>query len=160
MTIEMKNIKVHLGLSEETYAYTATVYLNGKKAAEVSNRGHGGCDMQYPANGTTIKELDAYCAANFPAWELWEGEMKDQDLEHWCGGQVSDHLVLKDMRRALKARPMFTVPDREGLLGLKFKGVRKYDPRMADIVRERYPDATILNELPEDKALAIYSAEG
>lgn len=40
----IKNLKHHEKLSEETYCFTCSLYLDGKKVAEVSNRGHGGCD--------------------------------------------------------------------------------------------------------------------
>lgn len=43
--LTLKNIKVHHGLSEETWAYTATVYLDGKSVGTVKNDGHGGPDF-------------------------------------------------------------------------------------------------------------------
>lgn len=38
--IELKGIKVHMGLSEETPAYTAKLYVDGKHFADLSNQGH------------------------------------------------------------------------------------------------------------------------
>jgi len=46
-TLEVKNITHYARGSEETPCYNATVYINGKKAIEVSNDGHGGCDRQH-----------------------------------------------------------------------------------------------------------------
>ena len=48
--LEVKNISYYARGSEETPCYNATVYINGKKAIEVSNEGHGGSDRQdtYP----------------------------------------------------------------------------------------------------------------
>ena len=44
MNLEMKSIKHFASGSQETYCYTAVVYLDGKPFAHVSNDGHGGCD--------------------------------------------------------------------------------------------------------------------
>jgi len=44
MKVEVKNIKHIASLSEETYCFTATLYVDGVKSGEVSNRGHGGCN--------------------------------------------------------------------------------------------------------------------
>lgn len=158
--LELKSIKIHLGLSEETYAYTATVYFNGKKAVEVSNQGHGGPDMQHAVNGASVKDVDDWCKANLPQWKAFDDEMMDTCLETWCSEQVGESLIVKDMNRVLKTRPMFIVEGKKGLFELKFKGVKKYDSRMADIVRERHPTATILNELDTAKALELYKEHG
>jgi hypothetical protein len=45
--LELKNISHYARGSEETPCYNATVYINGKKAVEVSNDGHGGSDRQH-----------------------------------------------------------------------------------------------------------------
>lgn len=42
MKIELKNIKVMNSLSEETVCFSASIYVDGKKAGQASNRGHGG----------------------------------------------------------------------------------------------------------------------
>ncbi len=150
-----KNIKVHLGLSEETYAYTATVYWHGKKAVEVSNQGHGGCDSQHAVGSVTVKHIGEWCKATLPKWKAG-GREYDTDLEIWCADQVSRHLKFQDMKRALRARPLFIKPGEKGVFDLRFKGIKKYDERMATIVTERHPGATVLNTLPLDDALALY----
>jgi len=40
--IELRNLDVNKELSEETWAFTATVYLNGERVAVAKNRGRGG----------------------------------------------------------------------------------------------------------------------
>ena len=44
--IELKNIKYAAFASQETSCYQGTLYVNGKRFANVSNEGHGGCDSQ------------------------------------------------------------------------------------------------------------------
>jgi len=44
MLIQIKNIDFSERMSEETFCFTASLWVNGKKIGDVSNRGHGGCD--------------------------------------------------------------------------------------------------------------------
>ena len=43
MKIELKNVKISESLSEETTAFTADIFVNGKKAGYARNDGRGGC---------------------------------------------------------------------------------------------------------------------
>ena len=61
--LEVKNISHYARGSEETPCYNATVYINGKKAIEVSNEGHGGSDRQ----DTYPEMLDFHPTRNFLA---------------------------------------------------------------------------------------------
>ena len=47
MEIKLKNLKVIKSMSEETLCFTATVYVDGKKAGTASNRGFGGMTDVY-----------------------------------------------------------------------------------------------------------------
>jgi hypothetical protein len=58
--VELKNVKIAGNLSEETIAFTGALYINGKKAADVKNAGHGG------DNATWFKDRDLGMA--FEAW--------------------------------------------------------------------------------------------
>ena len=42
MKVELKNVKIAEFLSEETTAFTASVYIDGKRAGSVENHGTGG----------------------------------------------------------------------------------------------------------------------
>lgn len=42
MNIELKSVKLNLTLSEDTYCFSADLYVDGVKTAYCSNRGHGG----------------------------------------------------------------------------------------------------------------------
>ena len=47
MELKLKNIKVLLSASDETYCYEAVVYKDSKKIGLVTNQGSGGCDNQH-----------------------------------------------------------------------------------------------------------------
>ena len=42
MKLTLKNVKIHNDMSEETLCFSATIYIDDKKAGHVSNRGTGG----------------------------------------------------------------------------------------------------------------------
>ena len=65
--IELKNISHYERGSEETPCYNATVYVNGKKAIEVGNDGHGGMDRQdaWHEKGFDLKEINDWCIKTF-----------------------------------------------------------------------------------------------
>ena len=58
MKIELKNIKHSEFASHETFCYEATLYVEGKPFAQVSNDGQGGSDRLYQDD--RFKDLDAW----------------------------------------------------------------------------------------------------
>lgn len=56
--LSVKNVKLHEDMSEETACFSAVLCIDGKKAAEISNRGQGGCNNYYPINGFTHAEVN------------------------------------------------------------------------------------------------------
>lgn len=64
MKIEIRNLKIMRSLSEETTAYTATIYVDGKPAFDASNHGHGGCDFYRPLGDVTEQQVNAWLAEN------------------------------------------------------------------------------------------------
>lgn len=63
MKIEVKNIKWFRQMSEETNAFTADVYINGKKAAYAKNDGCGGNTYYhaYPNCNELVGQAEGYC---------------------------------------------------------------------------------------------------
>ena len=54
---KLKNLKVNEAMSEETVCFSAKLYENGKFVAYISNRGQGGSNDIYPAEGLTYKDV-------------------------------------------------------------------------------------------------------
>lgn len=67
MNIELRNIKVHERLSEETTCFDASLYINGKKVGYANNRGTGGPtdygldNYHDEAAKKLLKEAEEYC---------------------------------------------------------------------------------------------------
>jgi hypothetical protein len=93
MKITLKNIKHARNLSEETNAFTATVYVDGKKAGDAYNRGNGGCTEATIDDKKLRAKVEAYFANlpkvhcerfNFdyqPTLDLTVDELIEEDLE-------------------------------------------------------------------------------
>ncbi len=64
MEIALKNISYSERLSEETNCFSATIYIDGKKAGEASNHGHGGPTMIRPRE--LEQKIDAYAKTLTP----------------------------------------------------------------------------------------------
>ena len=60
MKIELKNLKHYPSMSEETTCFQASVYIDGKKAGDVKNDGHGGAHYFYPFG--LAEKLNSYGA--------------------------------------------------------------------------------------------------
>ena len=161
MNLEMKAIKFSDWASEETYCYQANVYLDGKPFAMVSNDGHGGCDREYSHNKfkgdyrATMKKVDEYFKS-LPNTDV--GKFKnvpegfEQTFERWCHDQVCTYLYRKDLKKALKKNKVVKRKNDEGKMSLYDYGINV----LSDAIKHRWPEAIILNDLPEDEALAIW----
>ena len=58
--MELKKVNYSEKLSEETPAFTAELWDNGKLMAYVSNRGDGGGNIVKPADGLTFNDVVKY----------------------------------------------------------------------------------------------------
>ena len=96
-TVQLKNIKFHERLSQETNCFTADLYINKKKVGYVENRGEGG-PTSYGANNVEcvkiIGEAEKYFAS-LPKRIV--GEYKfDQSLEDTIDCVFEEWLKEKD----------------------------------------------------------------
>jgi hypothetical protein len=146
--LELKNIKYTAWASEETNCYQASLYLDGKKIALVSNDGHGGCDNFYREEGvlpTVEAEIHEYFKT-LPRIQFTNFAV-DQDLETWCGSQVERYLSSKDLKRHIKKGSI--IKDGKNVYTWK----HHLTPQM---IKKNHPDAIILNDLRFEEALDIF----
>ncbi len=106
MKIELKKVKHAAFLSEETEAYSAEVYVDGKRAGSSSNEGHGGPDhVQWLDRGFGAK-VEAYIKSlpPVPVDPAWGGDGKPlpMDVDLFFGQLISAHLKAKDEEKKRK----------------------------------------------------------
>ena len=151
MKLELKNIKHSEWASEETHCYKASLYVDGKPLAVVSNDGHGGGDRDY-AHPKFNDEFSVYCdkmlavhayfksLPNTPS--EWCADGLPQELEYWCADQVNDWLSARELKNKMKKSYVYHFADGAGMFAHKL--------RPASTV------AVVLNDMPFVDALAIW----
>jgi hypothetical protein len=168
MKLELKNIKHTSWASEETHCYQASLYVDGKPVAIVSNDGHGGADRDYPHGQfrpqlkdftdvggdypSVMRKVHEYFDGLPPSPFSYEGadgvmihDSMRQTLEAWCCDQVNDWLSARELKSKLKKEFLFQFADKVGVFAHKTRPSRAHK-------------ATILNDMPFDEALAIWKA--
>ena len=165
MQIELRKIHYSAQLSEETSAYTAQVWVDGKHLVDVKNDGHGGSDAQYPIPPFTygdLKALNERIRAEFPPTDMSQYGMSpiQADLESVCGDLLATHLIERDLKRVMRSKVVFVADGKVREVG--FKGMRSLTPEALkkgiEIVGQKYPGAKVLNTLPLQEAVATFRA--
>lgn len=107
MKIEVKNVQHYPALSEETNAFTANVYINGKLAAKAENHGRGG-NTSYAALSDEglelVKAAEQYCRT-LPDRTFGTGAEAftyKMDLECYIDDLVTNILVKREMEKENK----------------------------------------------------------
>jgi len=116
MKIELKNIKFSEAMSEETNAFTADLFINGKKVGYCKNQGHGGCtdyNSYEPENRKVIQEAEAYFKSlpkvkeekyNFEYQPTLEYAI-DEQLENWLKARYEKKMERKMLKAIFIGQP-------------------------------------------------------
>jgi len=102
MKIELKNISHSPRLSQETEAFAADLWINGKKVAYCENDGHGGCtnyNTYNPSLRPLLKEAEEYCKWLPP--EDFNGHELSMDLEFMIDKMLYEWIEAKDFKKAI-----------------------------------------------------------
>ena len=165
MKVELKNLKHSEFASRETNCFEATVYINGKRAFYARNDGHGGADLYAPLENqdrgeftSSLNDLINYCLT-LPKWGSEFGGEDNMDVtpEILIGNLVNDILDTKKLKKALKAKVLFV--NENGIYQTGYRGNRKVDQNLIDMVKDENPDSIILNCLAFNEALSLYRGE-
>ena len=159
MRIELRKVRCSPSLSEETNAFTADVWIDGRKAGSARNQGTGGPTDVYPA--TMRDSIDEY-ARTLPEVEVAGSDGAEPTLLKLDAGWVIDRLLadwfdVRDMHKKLKNRLLYIKDNEPGIMMTK-----PMTPQlMTEVIGSAHYKAawkvnTWLNSLPEDEALALY----
>jgi len=161
MNIELKNIKYASFASHETNCYSATIYVDGKKAGAVDNYGHGGCDNIHWDDhifGQTVEDW----AASQPKIQTEYGELS-YDLELLFGQLVDQWLLTKELNRNLKKGLLVRDSDtKSGSWRIFTSALSQTIPQgmLNNLIRtgKVRADAVCLNTMPIGEALKLWGA--
>lgn len=106
MKIELKKLKIAEHMSEETTAFTADIFVNGKEAGYAKNDGHGGCTFYHPYEGkrSLLEAAEKHCLTLPPIkYEGVLGPMEiKMNMEHFIDQLVEDELKKKEQKKLEK----------------------------------------------------------
>ena len=164
MKFELKNVKHAEFASKETPCYQATLYIDGKRTAQVSNDGQGGCDMVHPVEPITenrqrLQAAEEHLAGLPPIVADFKNDDGSpfsyaQSLETECGRLLDEWLLKRDIKKALKR----IVYVHTGTTKPVYQLVAKHKPTPANLARvaESRPEWTVLNTLPFNDLLKYW----
>ena len=154
MTVELRKVAYNAHLSQETHAFSAAVFIDGVKAGDVENDGHGGAHRWYPH--TLEARLKAH-TDTLPPVELGHGLIVACDPELFVNGLLERYLTARDLKRLL-SKYVVTIEDRNGKPVVLRSGafLSNVLPMAIRQMVERHPDAIILNRLSFKDALDLY----
>tara|TARA_Y100000310_G_scaffold186462_1_gene186626 strand:- start:883 stop:1344 length:462 start_codon:yes stop_codon:yes gene_type:complete len=150
MDITLKNVKIYAGLSEETIAFNASVYIDGKKVGDAKNNGHGGAndvdvrDKDGRWNRDLLQKMETEAATH--TWS-YESEEQNHDLDSYISELVGDVQEQRDLKRKCKTQTLFRIPDEVYQDDEYHVMKQKYDFTVRDYLIRKYGDKVeILNE--------------
>lgn len=156
MNIELKNVKIHTEMSEETTCFSADIWIDGKKAGQVRNSGTGGCHGYSPIS--LVRQLTSY-AATLPRLKVHDDVFVDQDADCVIGTALLRYERRKELRAKLSSRIVYARRNAPGLWETRRLKKPELTTQLAGWKQQKPADVEkILNLLPEDEALELYAA--
>lgn len=147
MKIELKRLSFNARLSQETNAYAADIWIDGKKVGEARNDGGGGETIIHIMPRALHEKAEAFCKAmpNEPEHDL---EMNlELYIDLMAEQMIRNQEELKQYKRWCKKETVFRV---KGDPAGEWRTIKKqpYEPRVAEAIRKKYADQLeeILNE--------------
>lgn len=159
MKTELRNVKYASFNSEETNCFSAAVYIDGVKAGEVSNDGHGGPDNHHPHE---LGERLEVWAKTLPPY-TFGGETAPHNAETAIGELFDEWLITRDLKKRIGKKMLFTIKGKKGVFAVSFKQPQALeaivrDKGMLAAFAHRHKAERILNTLPFEEALQIFRA--
>jgi hypothetical protein len=163
MKLELRKVSWSKALSEETPAYSAQVWIDGRHFCDVSNHGQGGCDCQYPPKGMTnsdfrplLEAMEARIKAEFPpeTVDVGDGDGRtftmEQDLESLCQKELYRLDLAKTVKRDLAKKVMWLKDGKQWSVKIGAAPLDQLIPRL----KAKYGIEKTLNEMTLDEAVA------
>ena len=159
MKIELRKVSYNARLSEETSAFTADVWIDGKKEGYAQNHGHGGQTIVQP--NTLRTRLDEY-GKTLPQVDIGastggEPHMIVQDADWIVDDLLTDWIARRDLKRALRNRALYTLTDGPGIMQTKVLTADRLAQILAsEEVKTKWKVKAWLNTMPEEEAVKVF----
>src|SRR6478736_6415004 len=164
MKIELKNVAHSPSLSDDSEAFTATVYIDGVKATTVKDGGYGG-SLEF-GDWKVCERINEY-AKTLPQYEhdLGNGDILkgDQNAETLIGELLNDYLQQKKLKKILSSHIAYTITGKQGVYQTKKYPAKNIAHWLSSVNYEKTKKTLnaeiILNSLDFTKALEIFKKE-
>lgn len=125
-------------MSSDGYAFSATVYADGKKIGTVSNGGYGGPNDYSFIDKTAGDALEVYAKSLPPLESELFPEGLTMDLDLYIDELINDLEEKKVIKRHCKTKTLFQLKgDAKG----EWRVIKTmYSPKVAEHLRNKYPD--------------------
>lgn len=135
MNITLKNLKIAKFLSQETTAFSATVYVDGKRVGTASNSGHGASNFYRFDDPKLEAKLEAW-AATLPKMQVYDTELS-MDLDLVIDGIIQKMEYDKQVARSCKKKTLFLLEGDDPEAG--WRTVKApYDARVQAFLDNKY----------------------
>ena len=155
-SIQLKNVKVAHNMSEETIAFTATLHINGKKAAYVKNEGRGGDNYPRFMDRELEKEFYEFCSS-LPPHYLYDDDEPTKVIDGpfpmtydcFIGDLLAEWMDNDQWKKACKKGIVYTLTTQDD--GQYMIWHTPYSPEMAEQVRKQYSETGNLKEIINER---------
>jgi hypothetical protein len=150
MNIQLKHVKIYGGLSQETVAFSASLYVDGKRVGEARNAGHGGSndvdvfDKDGRWDRDLMDKMESEAATH--TW-VYEGETHPHSLDSYIGDLVDAAQERRDLQRLCRGKTLARFPNTHYSDDEWNVFKTRFTPDVATSIRTRYGQGTkFLNE--------------
>ena len=153
-SIQLKNVKIAWNMSEETTAFTASLYIDGKKAADVKNEGRGGDNHPRFMDRELEKEFHEFCKSLPPRDYGMDAdgafnETYPMNYDSVIGDLLTEWIENDDWKKACKKGIAYTLTSHKDGEYMLWKV--PYSPEMAEQVRKQYSETGNLKEIINER---------
>jgi len=128
--VELKNLKIHRDMSQETTCFSATLYIDNVKVGEASNTGRGGNNMVRMVDFKLQRKFEDYCRSLPPYQDL----PMDRDL--FISLLVEKTKEDQYLVRTCKKKTVFSLKDQEE--GVWYTINDMYSQEVKDFLVKKY----------------------
>ena len=155
-SIQLKNVKVAHNMSEETIAFTATLHINGKKAAYVKNEGRGGDNHPRFLDRELETEFLKFCLS-LPPHYLYDDDEPTKVIDGpfpmtydgFIGDLLAEWMDNDQWKKVCKKGIVYTLTTQDD--GQYMIWHTPYSPEMAEQVRKQYSETGNLKEIINER---------
>lgn len=144
MKVELKNVRIASNLSRETIAFTASLWIDGKKQASVENSGHGGPNECHFDDKEVERAFYEHCRSqpDVPC-DFGDGTPLKMNSDFFISRMIGKYDEEQWMKRQTRTKVLFRREgDDEGYrqISLTQKGQKYTRKAVMDFLNNKYSD--------------------